>query len=72
MPVKTVIFPILRKDFIIDEYQVVESKSIGADTILLIAAILGRKNHSYDFARSARSLGMEVFLKFMKQENLIR
>ena len=55
------IFPILRKDFIIDEYQVIESKSIGADAILLIAAILEEKTIAR-LARSARSLGLEVIL----------
>lgn len=55
-------FPILRKDFIIDEYQVIESKSIGADAILLIAAALGSKE-ILGFSRLARSLGMEVLLE---------
>jgi indole-3-glycerol phosphate synthase len=63
------IFPILRKDFIIDEYQVIESKSIGADAILLIAAALG--NHEIlKFSDLARSLGMEVILEVHKPEEL--
>ena len=49
-------FPILRKDFIIDEYQVIESKAIGADAILLIAAVLGKQD-ILNLARLARSLG---------------
>jgi indole-3-glycerol phosphate synthase len=56
------LFPILRKDFIIDEYQVIESKSIGADVILLIAAILG-ENEILRFSELAHSLGMEVLLE---------
>jgi indole-3-glycerol phosphate synthase len=55
-------FPILRKDFIIDEYQVIESKSIGADVILLIAAILEEKE-LMKFSELARLLGMEVLLE---------
>lgn len=54
--------PILRKDFIIDEYQVYESRSIGADAILLIARALTaaqlKKFHSL-----ARSLSMEVLFE---------
>lgn len=56
------LFPVLRKDFIIDEYQVIESKSIGADVILLIAAILEEKE-VMQFSALARSLGMEVLLE---------
>jgi indole-3-glycerol phosphate synthase len=63
------IIPILRKDFIIDEFQVVESKSIGADTILLIAAILEEKT-IVRLARSARSLGLEVILEIHEQDEL--
>jgi indole-3-glycerol phosphate synthase len=55
-------FPILRKDFIIDEYQVVESRSIGADAILLIAAVLDTKE-ILSLSDLARSLGMEVLLE---------
>jgi indole-3-glycerol phosphate synthase len=54
--------PILRKDFIIDEYQVFEAKSIGADCILLIAEVL-EKEHLHELALIATSLGMEVLLE---------
>lgn len=55
-------FPILRKDFIIDEYQVIESKSFGADAILLIAAVLN-SGEILNLAKMARSLGLEVLLE---------
>jgi indole-3-glycerol phosphate synthase len=62
-------FPILRKDFIIDEYQVIESKSIGADTILLIAAVL-TGSEILKFSDLARSLGMEVLLEVHETDEL--
>ena len=55
-------FPILRKDFIVDEFQIIESKSIGADVILLIAAVLEKKQ-VISLARLAHSLGLEVLLE---------
>ena len=54
--------PILRKDFIIDEYQVIESKSIGADCILLIAAALEPKRLK-ELAAFAHTLGLEVLME---------
>jgi indole-3-glycerol phosphate synthase len=54
--------PILRKDFVIDKYQVFEAKSIGADAILLIAAILS-KEEIIVFTDMAHTLGMEVLLE---------
>ncbi len=54
--------PILRKDFIIDEYQLVEAKSIGADCILLIAACLTPPK-CIELAAYAKSLGLEVLLE---------
>jgi indole-3-glycerol phosphate synthase len=62
-------FPILRKDFIINEYQVIESKSIGSDAILLIAAVLGKKEIT-NLARLAQSLGMEVLLEIHNPDEL--
>ncbi len=61
--------PILRKDFTIDEYQVVESKAIGADVILLIAACLA-KQQLKDLARMARSLGMQVIMEIHQSSEL--
>lgn len=62
--------PLLRKDFIIDEYQVYESREAGADAILLIVAAFhgecaeGREpDHMYGLADAARSLGMDVLVE---------
>ncbi len=63
--------PILRKDFIIDEYQIVEAKSIGADMILLIARIL-TKEEIDRFAKLANQLGMEVLLEIHNEEELAK
>ena len=63
--------PILRKDFIIDEYQIVEAKSIGADTILLIAAAL-TPEEIVNFGKLAQSLGMEVLLEVHNLDELQR
>lgn len=64
-----VTIPILRKDFIIDEYQLLEAKAIGADVILLIAAILS-VHETEKFARFAHSLGLEVLLEVHNEQEL--
>lgn len=61
--------PLLRKDFIIDEYQIYESKAIGADVILLIAACL-TPQHTIKLAKTAHSIGLEVLLEFHEIEEL--
>lgn len=61
--------PILRKDFMVDEYQVVEAKSIGADAILLIAAALPAKRVQ-ELGAFAQSLGLEVLLEVHSLEEL--
>lgn len=55
-------FPLLRKDFIIDSYQVHEAKAYGADIILLIAAVLD-KNQISELTDLACSLGLSVLLE---------
>ncbi len=54
--------PALRKDFIVDEYQVVESRAMGADCILLIVACLG-DTQLRDLEASAMALGLEVLVE---------
>jgi indole-3-glycerol phosphate synthase len=54
--------PILRKEFVIDEYQVIESKSIGADAILLIAAAL-TPSRIKELSAVAHSLNLEVLME---------
>lgn len=61
--------PILRKDFVVDEYQLIEAKSIGADTVLLIAAALSPKKLK-ELASFAKSLGMETLLEVHNEEEL--
>lgn len=61
--------PILRKEFIIDEYQIVEAKAYGADVILLIAAILS-KNEIKTLSELAQGLGLDVLLEVHNEEEL--
>jgi indole-3-glycerol phosphate synthase len=61
--------PILRKDFMIDEYQFFEAKAIGADVILLIAACL-TVQQTKQFASLAKQLGLEVLLEIHNEEEL--
>jgi indole-3-glycerol phosphate synthase len=63
--------PLLRKDFMIDEYQIIEAKSMGADVVLLIAAALSPLEIK-TLGTLARSLGMETLLEVHDQEELDR
>lgn len=61
--------PILRKDFVIDEYQIIEAKAAGADVILLIAECLTAPQIK-SFTQLAQSLGLEVLLELHSAEQL--
>lgn len=61
--------PLLRKDFMIDPYQLVEAKAHGADVILLIAACLSQKEVK-DLAGTAKSLDLEVLLEVHDESEL--
>ena len=61
--------PVLRKDFVIDEYQLYEAKAMGADVVLLIAAALTVKQ-TLDLARKAHELGLEVLLEVHNEHEL--
>ena len=61
--------PILRKDFMVDEYQFYEARMLKADVILLIAAVLDKSAIS-DFSSLAHELGMEVLLELHDESEL--
>lgn len=61
--------PVLRKDFVIDEYQVYEARANGASVILLIAAILTH-DECRRLALTAKELGMEVLLELHNEDEL--
>ncbi|WP_040278911.1 indole-3-glycerol phosphate synthase TrpC [Psychroserpens damuponensis] len=61
--------PLLRKEFIIDEYQIIEAKAYGADVILLIAAIL-TKAEIKQFSELAKTLHLDVLLEVHNEKEL--
>jgi len=61
--------PLLRKDFMIDEYQLIEAKAHGAELILLIAACL-TPSKVKSMAATAKSLGLEVLLEIHNEQEL--
>ena len=67
----TTSLPILRKDFIVDEYQIYESKLIGADCILLIASILNDKELK-NFSETAERLKLDYIIEVHDEEELQR
>lgn len=66
-----VTIPVLRKEFVIDRYQIAEAKAYGADVILLIAAVLS-SDEIKDLSCYAKELGLSVLLEVHNKEELDR
>jgi indole-3-glycerol phosphate synthase len=65
---ESVDIPVLRKDFIVDEFQIYESRAIGADTVLLIVKILDKQLINY--VGLSRQLGMEPLVEIHNEDEL--
>ncbi|MBN1271926.1 MAG: indole-3-glycerol phosphate synthase TrpC [Candidatus Aminicenantes bacterium] len=68
---EAVSLPILRKDFIVDEYQIVESRMLGADAVLLISSILSSEKLSR-FLQTAAELHLDALVEVHDRDNLVR
>lgn len=66
---REVYLPILRKDFIIDKYQIYESKLFGADAVLLIADLLSR-SELFQFLEICKNLAMDAIVEVHNEEDL--
>jgi indole-3-glycerol phosphate synthase len=67
---KTVKLPVLRKDFIVSEYQIFEARSAGADCILLIVAALSPRQIA-DYHALAKSLGLDVLVETHSEDEMM-
>ncbi|HRF52511.1 MAG TPA: indole-3-glycerol-phosphate synthase TrpC, partial [Trichococcus flocculiformis] len=68
---QAVSLPVIRKDFIIDAYQIYEAKVIGADAVLLIATILNEEELDA-LQRLARELGLSALVEAHTEEELLK
>ncbi len=66
---KAISVPLLRKEFIVDEYQVLQTKAMGADIILLIAACLDKREMS-SLAKTAANIGLQVLIEVHTEDEL--